>query len=325
MNFNLKTNSINSNQFVRAIAITLIVANHSSWLSMGGGVNFLMLLSGFNLAAFTFHKNDTAIINDMFTLTKKIITPSLIIIALSFLIKHEFVWQEIMLISNFYFPGKVAFMPIWYPQIMIQMVIIFSLVFLLLKPANKLKKSPIITTAIIFLTTLTINIVCRWLWDTWYLYDRLPHLLLWNFTLGWLIWALLKNPNFSSKAICSLVVIFTSSITFLALEHQSVIRFCIFNFLSLSFIWIDKIYLHPFIVRGLLIISSATFFIFLFHQSFIALFYQLTDIEIENYKLGVILKFLFTMVSSTILWLLYTASVNAYRKTAVQFKKQQNN
>lgn len=325
MNYKSNSRAIDGNQFVRAIAITLIVANHSSWLGLGGGVNFLMLLSGFNLATFAFNKNNNGIIHDMFRLSKKIIIPSLIIIAVSFFIKQKFVWQEILLISNFFFPGKVGHMPIWYPQIITQIVIILSLVFILFKPASKLNKSPITTTAVIFLIALAMNLVCRWLWDTWYLYDRLPHLLLWNFTLGWLIWALLKKRDFKSKSICSLLIIFTSGITFLTFEHQLITRFFIFNFLSLLFIWVDRIYFHPVIVRGLLLISSATFFIFLFHQSFMTLFNLLTNIQDENYKLGVILKFIFTMLTSTMLWLIYTASINAYKKASVQYKTLNRN
>ena len=310
----INTSSINGAYFTRAIAISLIVANHSTWLALGGGMNFLMLLAGFNLACFSFSKSNKSIANDMINMLIKIIIPTLVIIIFYCFLYREFQWQEVLMVS-FLFPSgqiQISEIPIWYSQVLMQMCILLLPFMFIFNFANKVKIAPITTTLVILFVSVFIN----WLSFSDYPWARLPHLFLWNFTLGWALWALLRNPTSASKMQCTFLVISISGVMFLRNIEEFpflIYRFSIFTLLTIAFIWLKNITLPSPLVRVLTIIAQSIFFIFLFHRSFITLYDFLWAAE-NNNMLTQIFRYIFAMSSSILVWALYVSTTNTLKR-----------
>lgn len=306
--------TVNKTSFLRALAICLVVANHSLWIDMAGGMNFLLLLSGFNFARFSLEKNTPDILKDFWRLISKIAIPSLVIILFYSLINQRFRIEEILMFSNFLYLNKVSdiSLPIWYPQILIQIGIILSLVILTLPKIDT--RNRVFLTAGLLVFSLSIHGISTRIYDASHLLERLPTLYLWNFVIGWLLWALLEKNTLFYKSIASVVVIITSLYTL----DISDSRFTIFTSLSLLFIWMKDLKLPAAAVQLINMIASATLYIFLLHLSFFNVYDYLTEGITLNYKIEVLTKFSFSVLGCLLTWLVVTAGINAYKTTFYQ-------
>ncbi len=310
----MKLQSVNINQCLRAFAIMFVVANHATWYDLGGGMNFLMLLSGFNFAAFSFAKDKVAIIKDLWRLTLKIVIPSMIIISCYFILKGRFEFKELFMVSNFFYLNKVSdiALPIWYPQVFLQMAIILSLLFYFTPLAKVLRGKKVLYMLMILVAAIAINVVSKHYWNFSHLLGRMPHLFLWNFILGWCFCLMLEKPTLKNNILVSMA--FMIAMLFVMGGFGESNRFYIFSGLVLAFIWLKNLKFPPLIARGINLVASATFFIFLSHLSFFE-FYQWMTHEIEiAYKLDVLLKFSFAILGSVLLWLLLSSANTARQR-----------
>ncbi|MBC7006393.1 hypothetical protein BIZ37_27940, partial [Photobacterium sp. BZF1] len=201
--------SVDCNVLLRSFAICLVVVNHSIWIDLGGGMNFLLLLSGFNFARFSLIKNKSEAIYDLWKLVYKIVIPSLLIILLYSFINERMRVEEILMFSNFMYLNKVTdiALPIWYPQVLLQLVIIISFLLYVTPEINKESRGYVIIS--FYFGSLVIYEVSKQLYDSSHLLNRIPTLHLWNFVLGWVLWILLEDKNFINKSISSFIVFIT--------------------------------------------------------------------------------------------------------------------
>lgn len=312
MTFKFKVASINSNQLLRAIAIMFVVANHATWFSLKGGMNFLLLLSGYNFAAFSFSKTNKAIIIDLWHLIRKIAIPSMIVMISYFIINQRFEVAELFMISNWLYLNKVTdiALPIWYPQMFFQMGMLLTILFLTFPIHKLIIHNKITATIALVLISLMLFIISTSNYDSSHLYNRLPHLMLWNFVLGWSFWALLNTRDVKSKIYASLLLFCCVYIVYGRGNAQDN-HLEIFLSLTLTFIWLKNVYLPHFFVTILNLISSATLYIFLLHLSFFQIYNYFIPEFTLNYKIEVLSKFTFSVFGCVLVWLLITAGNNA--------------
>ena len=305
---------VHGNYLVRAIAISFVVANHSSWLSLGGGMNFLLLLAGYNLASFTFSKNNHEIIRDMMRMVLKIILPTVAIIIVYACYYQQFNWKEITLMS-YLLPNEeeqVSKIPYWYCQALLFMCLMLIPFILITNFSKLVKLTPIYSTLSILCITVCINLVST----LEYPWERLPHLFLWNFTLGWAVWALLNKPTFNNKLKASALVIIVAGLIFTQNLDDFpflIYRFAIFTLFTLIFIWLRGITLPSLLGTAINITANATLFLFLFHMSFITLYDHLW-LSPENDKMDMIFRFSFAMLSSIVFWVFYESTTNTIKR-----------
>lgn len=169
---NLAPRSVDTVVLAKAGAMVLMVANHSRLSqalldvpALYGGLNAMLTISGLTMATHAF-QHDTRRTLRVFArfalrlalpcLTVALVWDSLLLVLGARAITPFRYFAELALFSNWLSTHKLALFPIWYVQAVVQMLLGLRLLFLL--------------------TDLTPHI-------------RLPHLLVWNFILGWLIWA----------------------------------------------------------------------------------------------------------------------------------------
>lgn len=315
MNSKLRMTPINTNQLFRALAILFVVANHSVWFSIAGGMNFLLLLSGYNFASFSFAKNNKQIIIDLWQLIRKITLPSMLVMLFYFIINERFTFEEFFMISNWFYLNKTTniALPIWYPQMFLQLGVILTVLFLIFPIHTSIKKNNIIATIILVFLSLIVFAIATSIFNTSHLGNRLPHLLLWNFILGWSLWALLNIRTAKNKIIASSLVFISVYIVYGGSHYQGN-RLEIFLMLALSFIWLENIHLPNVFVKIINIISSSTLYIFLLHLTFFQVYYLIFPEYTLNYKVEVVTKFAFSVTSCVLVWLIVTAGSNAIKR-----------
>lgn len=310
---------VNGAYLARAIAIVLVVANHSSGWYFGGGMNFLLMLAGYNLAAFSFGKKDLEITKDMFSMVSKVLFPATLIIIFYFLMFGKFSWSELLMVKNIF--GRdvepIALFPSWYCQVLLQIALITAIFFNTIRFSKLIQLSPIAVTCCVLVLCCAINYFS----GTEYPWLRYPHLYLWNFTLGWFIWALLSSQFKANKLFCTVTIMVVAALMFmrdLDSHPQLIYRAALFTALCVIFFWVERIKLPTIIALLVNMSANATLIIYLLHKSFIELYDYTFSVNMDTHsKEDVIVKFALAMLGPMIIWLL----IESFKNTRKAFRQ----
>lgn len=180
---------------LRAISIFSIVAGHFHWLGIPGGAAYLIYLSGFNFILFTcpkvpnlVNKSDDFLPSEFysryFSFLWKLILPTLLYTVFLYTFLGEFYVGGLLMISNFYGPMYANGLTFWFLEVLIQIYLLFAILFYVNKKFFIFKFYPYRTMLISFLFFYIFSVVCRLIWDTSDLLDRLPHLMIYMFFGG---------------------------------------------------------------------------------------------------------------------------------------------
>ncbi|WP_394143342.1 hypothetical protein [Vibrio atypicus] len=191
--FNLE--KVDVSLLLRAISIFSIVAGHFHWIGVPGGAYYLIFLSGFNFILFTSPKvsclnytsksfNSSEFYSTYFSFVWKIILPTLLYTIFLFLFLDVFYPASIILISNFIAPMYGEGLSFWFIEVLLQIYLLFAIVFYTNKYWFWFKKYAYESFLILFVLFFFISLICRLVWDTSELLDRLPHLMLYIFLAG---------------------------------------------------------------------------------------------------------------------------------------------
>ncbi|MBB1344481.1 hypothetical protein [Pseudoalteromonas sp. SG45-2] len=255
---------------LRAISIFSIVAGHFHWLGIAGGAYYLIFLSGFNFVLFTAKKAiDSKVTNAGFNAKKfyriyfsfiwKIVLPTLLYTVFLYSVLGEFHIGGLLLISNFYGPDYANGLTFWFIEVLIQIYLLFSIVFYINTKFFVFHKSPYYFMLVGFLVSYTVSIICRLTWDTSYYLDRLPHLMIYMFFAGGMA-ALSKNIRLKMITTSALSIILMDLIYF---GWSSRILFLYFG--SLFTIWLPYILIPRVINKIVTIVAFSSMFIYLTH------------------------------------------------------------
>jgi hypothetical protein len=258
-----KLAAIETNILFRALSITEVVVNHANLLSLGGGAYFLLLVAGMNFARF----QGEALIQGRFikpvlSLLKNLIIPYLIVAAGFLAYKREFDPGILFLYSNFVGPMAEAIFPVWFVDVLVQSILIVSVLFCI-KPVRKLvTTSPWKLGLILLFFAVSLNRLVPFVWDTNYLFDRVPHMLIWLFILGWCI----HFAQTKMKKIITTILCLTTASVLIGLDDPAV-RLVLVG--STVLIWLKYIEVPQLIKLPIQMIGASAYYIYLTHMLFI--------------------------------------------------------
>ena len=268
--------SVDTVTLVKALAISLIVANHAvlDRMFLHGGLNALLLVSGMVFASFAFQGTTAQTLQMMKRLSLRIAIPAVLLSLIWNMMTYlfsadvsEIKWLEHVLLSNWFYKSRIALFPLWYVQVLVQIMLALGLVFWLFNLTPHFKANPVRASLIALALSLGLAMLSYGLWDTASLHDKLPHLLLWNLTLGWVFWAFRSQPDYGlrSKLILSALLLGSEILIFIICGAvYGEVRIISLTLMGLLIIWIDSVSLPQILTRIVLLISQAIFFIFLF-------------------------------------------------------------
>ncbi len=259
-----KISIVETNILLRCMAIIAVVLAHSGYTFIGGGTQLLIILVGYNLARFQSKKIISGEVwRSIHKFSIKIIIPYLVIVLAYFYWKNSFSWDRIFMYTN-YLPmegrSPVIF-PSWFIQVLLQSVVILGVMFSFEKVREKFRENIWLTSYSMLIVFISLRILFPHLYDTDYLYERVPPIYLASIWLGWTI-------CFSETRNQKLITFTTALI--LSLVHLGV------NAVSLwvsagafMLLFTDNLKVPRLFKLGVTRIASATFYIYLFHMIFI--------------------------------------------------------
>jgi peptidoglycan/LPS O-acetylase OafA/YrhL len=312
-------NKMDVNLFLRAIAILSVVFNHAYidrylmehssidaiffGLGLSGGAVVLMLISGYNFAEFILNQNSAAAMkSSIWNLTKSIAIPSFLLI-LFFIILSKFNIFELLFIRNWVDAERIAKFPTWYPQVMLQMLVVFLLILPLLY--KYINRSPWFFSLACFAVSITLSLSSLYLFniDMWEI--RLPHLYLWIFVLGWMIFYARRSNNKVYILITMALLVISS--------------WLVIDIKSLNFYWIiaagclllfcKDVRIPKSLKPIFSLVAQATFTLFLFHRFFFEVYEKTV-----RYEYSYVSLFIFSVCASLMLWITATSFKRVYKR-----------
>jgi acyl-CoA synthetase (AMP-forming)/AMP-acid ligase II/acyl carrier protein len=271
-----QTATLETSILFRALAISGVVFNHSELIPsqyIQGGAFLLLMISGENFARF----QGGSLLQGRFTNTISSLLGNLLIpylfIALAYQIyTQEFNLPVLLLFSNFIDPGTASIFPIWFIQVLTQCIILFSLLFGIRSIRNFANVSPWRFGLITLMISIAIRLVVPYLWDTNYLFNRVPHMMIWLFIVGWCLqFAEAKDKKLAISIILMVILPIFFSPT------QSNFWWLLVG--SMTVAWMPYISVPKIMKNPVQIVSAAAYVIYLNHMIFIHIVTKVAGIE----------------------------------------------
>ncbi len=263
-----------------------------------------MMLSGFHFAEYILSESNPHMIKKkIFSFGKNIFIPSFLLVIFFFIILKRFDIQELLFYKNWFTVDRVSKFPTWYPQTIIQMLLVFYLILPFM--SKPFVKAPLLTSGLFLAISVIIFLLSNSYKDSLNLINKTPLFYLWYFVLGWFIFYCIEKSHAHYRILASLTLILCAT---LCMSFHS-LHFYWIIFGGLCLIWIEKINLPSYFKRVFVLIAQATFTLFLFHR----FFFEVLEKVIPN-QYNDIGLFVFGVISSLGLWVAYTAFVRTFRK-----------
>jgi len=268
---------IESNILFRALAITAVVVNHGGLIPsgyIGGGAMLLFVIAGINFARF---QSDAVLqgrwLQPVASLLQNIIIPYLIV-ALAFeTYKFNYDPAVLLLYSNFVGPGTSDIIfPAWFIQVLVQCLLLFSLVFSLAGVRHLANLSPWRFGLGLLALAMGFYLLMPYVWNTEHLYNRIPHMLIWLFILGWCI-----HFSQSRTEKISMTVILLAILLFLVKWKLSLSWWIGLG--AMTMLWIPYVQIWKVVKNVIQIVSAAAYYIFLTHMIFMHIIVHILKIH----------------------------------------------
>jgi acyl-CoA synthetase (AMP-forming)/AMP-acid ligase II len=258
--------AIESSVVFRAVAISEVVLAHSGLLPQalgGGGVTLLFLITGINFARFQGEALLRGnLIQPIFSLLKNLIIPYLLITLLYQIYRQEFNLSVLLLVSNFIGPEIGSIFPIWFIQVLAQTILLFSLPFGLRSLRQYAAASPWRYGVIVLGIGVGLALLMPFVWNTQHLFNRVPHMTLWNLVLGWCIHFAQSRTKKRTTTVLFLLTLLVLSGTNTLADNL-----CLLG--GLFILWLPYLSVPKLIKPPIQTISSAAYCIYLTHMIFI--------------------------------------------------------
>jgi hypothetical protein len=177
-----------------------------------------------------------------------------------------------LMVSNWITTERVSKFPIWYTQVLLQMLGRHCVAAAVLPGMRDGVRRRPVRAPTLWLGATALLAVAQALVDTDHLADKLPHLHAWNFVLGWVLWAVLyarqatRRDGWSWASLCLPLM----GIMFLGLDVPgATARVWVAIPAVMLLIWAPSIRLPRALAHPVLLIGQSVLFIFFLHYPFL--------------------------------------------------------
>lgn len=303
----------------RALGISLVVANHAGLTPASvdaGGLNVLLLVSGLSIARFAFSGTTRETVRTFRTIAAGIAIPSLIVAGLTALALRRLSVLELLLVSNWFTTSRVALFPIWYTQMLIQVMIGLAVLFWALDLTGRIRRDPILTIGLLFAASTVLAAFGT---------ARLPQLHLWNFVAGWLVWAVaVRRPagNLDKALLTGIILVVSWAVFFWVEMANAWSRSLWMGAAVVALIWWPTIRLSARIRHLTVLVSHASLYIFLLHPYIFSINKDwIGRLDIRVRLLISVINFVAAIVLPVCLWALVSAARRTWQQQAEQSRK----
>jgi peptidoglycan/LPS O-acetylase OafA/YrhL len=314
-------NKMDVNLFLRAVAILAVVFNHAYidrylmehssidpiffGLGFSGGAVVLMLISGYNFAEFILSQSSASSMkSSIWKLAKSIAIPSFLVVLFFFVILSKFDIYELLFIRNWVDAERISKFPTWYPQVMLQILVVLLLILPMFY--KYINRNPWVFSLVCFAVSITLSLSSLYLFSINMWEIKLPHLYLWIFVLGWMIFYARRSNNQVYILMTIALLVITS---WLVIDITS-LRFY-WTIVAGGLLLFCKNIKIPKLIKPILsLVAQATFTLFLFHRFFFEVYEKIVPYEYSYVSL-----FIFSVCASLLLWITATSFKRVYKRS----------
>ncbi len=280
---------VDTSIFLRAAAITAVVATHSGGVVLGGGTMLLFVLIGYNMARFK--ADDFAaghIWKWMATYAVVILIPYYVMAAIYQVGHREFEIDTILLYSNLVTRKITVMFPFWFVQVLLQCLLIVGALFSVKALRRYAAGTPFGFSLAMFAALFAVHELYPVFWHTEYWNGLVPTRFM---VILWLGWSLYVAETRWQKVVISLAGVVLAF-------ADSGLRFGTIWLLlpSLMLPFVPRVPVPALLKKPISDIGAATFYIFSVNGLIISVMAHIVDIP------SILLVFVITMTLSMGVW-----------------------
>lgn len=178
---------VDTTLFMRFTCIISIVTFHFTENDIGGATFLLLAIAGFNFSRFQLENIlATDKVTSVLVSAARIAIP-MFLVTFSIQARHgDFSFLDLALLGN-YENAATQDLDYWFIEVMIQVLLIMAFFLSFSRVRAAMRKNPMAFSLALLLVLTLCAKLGPLLWDTAPLYDRVPHMLMWLFVLGWVV------------------------------------------------------------------------------------------------------------------------------------------
>ncbi|MFH1998883.1 MAG: AMP-binding protein [Planctomycetota bacterium] len=254
-----KITSIHTDVLFRAMAITMIVAQHAGFTTFGGA-GFLILLAGLNAARFQsgslFDGKLLAIGKSLFM---RILLPYYLILGAYQAFKGRFDITDWALVSNYVDRDGSFLEPYWFIQAFTQCIALIAVICLVPVIGRYARRSPYLFGILLLGSAVAMRIIAPLLWADKSCLPYMMPMVFYLFALGWCVY---YTKAHWQRVVTSLLI--AAIVPLLCFAALSTIWPTLLG--SLLILWLPQIKIPSFLHLPVSKVAAAIFYIYLVHE-----------------------------------------------------------
>jgi hypothetical protein len=307
---------------LRAIAICMVVFNHASItdsrpVHLGGGLNILLLLSGYAFARFTLSQGDVhEVRRRIVRFALGVWLPCLVVVLLSFVAKREWSWSELLFVSTLFGDEHIALMYVWYPQVLLQLFALLLVLTFVPGVDTAIRQRPALLAVALLVASFSILLLLHGTGEATDLLDRSLQAIAWNFFLGCTLWYARSGSGRLARSSRNVLLGLTLTLSLIAFGvGVDVLRTVALTVSTAVMLFASRIVMPGGLARAAGIVSQATFTVFLCHVLFLRIFDAagLRQIHHGFDARDTVFAGCFAIAGSLVLWLAGVSLSRAWR------------
>lgn len=267
--------TIEADILLRALAICGIVFNQSGLHLLEGGALLLLLIAGVNFSRFQGCSLIQGRLYSIFPPLKHILIPYWILAFAYQVYSQRFDPLILSFLGNFQIPelqNSNSIFFVWFVANLVQTIILFSLPFSIKAVRQFARLSPWRYGLITFGIGVATHLVGPYVWDTSYVYDQVPHMLVWLFSLGWCV----HFAKSKTEKIITTAIAFIGAASFIGFEGLH--SWWVFIG-SVMLLWLPSVGIPSIIKTPIQMVGAASYYIYLTTMIFVHVISHVLGIE----------------------------------------------
>lgn len=188
---------VDTTLLLRAVGILAIVAGHFTSIptAVGGATFLLLALAGYNFARFQLRTAlDRDRVRPLLVATARIAAP-LVVVAAAIGLRQGSPDPLLLLGLGNFEPAALRRLDFWFVEVLVQILLLVALAFALPGLRRAARAAPFGVALGMLGAGVAAALAGPLLWDTEQYYDRMAHMMLWLFALGWVLHAARAAPG----------------------------------------------------------------------------------------------------------------------------------
>ena len=181
------TQDVDATVFFRCVGMLAIVAGHFDALDVSGSTFLLLAIAGFNFARFQLPKMlSTGSVRPVMETALRVAVPTFVALVLLEGKAHELNITALLLLDNWTDARDEKF-GFWFLELIVQILLLVALLMSWRRAREMAIAHSFRFAFAVLVTCVVISIAGPLFWNTEHLYNRVPHMLMWLFALGWVM------------------------------------------------------------------------------------------------------------------------------------------